>query len=77
MKRNVGGSDRLSRIVLGVVLLIAGILSFAGVFATGEGTVILLLRLLVLAVGAVFLVTGLLQTCPINSMLGIDTSEGR
>ena len=77
MDRNVGGFDRTLRIALGAVLLIVGILSFAGVFAAGGGTGMLVLRSLVVVVGAIFAVTGLLQTCPINSLLGINTYEGR
>ena len=76
MEQNVGGFDRTLRIGLGAVLLVVGILSFAGVFAKGGGTGMLVLRSLVVVVGAVFAVTGLVQTCPINSALGIDTTEG-
>jgi hypothetical protein len=77
MERNVGGSDRWLRIGLGAILLAVGILSFAGMFAAGGGTGMLVLRSLVVLVGAVFAVTGLVQTCPINSLLGINTFEGR
>jgi len=75
MEPNVGGNDRILRLVLGVVLLVVGILSFAGVYASGGGTGMLVLRSLLVVVGAVFAVTGLVRTCPINAALGISTYE--
>ncbi|WP_067737019.1 YgaP family membrane protein [Novosphingobium naphthalenivorans] len=57
-KVNVGGIDRLLRIVLGIVLLA---LVFVGP-KTMWGLI-----------GVVPLVTGLLRTCPLYSILGIKT----
>ncbi len=74
MECNVGGTDRYMRIGLGVVLLVAGVLALAGGTA-GAGLAMTVLTTLVMAVGAVFLVTGAVRFCPINSALGIDTCE--
>ncbi|MEJ2410567.1 MAG: DUF2892 domain-containing protein [Novosphingobium sp.] len=57
-KVNVGGIDRLLRIILGIVLLA---LVFVGP-KTSWGLI-----------GIVPLVTGLFRTCPLYSMLGIRT----
>jgi len=65
LKHNVGGMDRSFRIVLGLVLML---LIFFGVFT---GT----LRAVAFVVGAIALVTGVLQYCPINQMLGINTCK--
>jgi hypothetical protein len=74
MECNVGGTDRYMRIGLGAVLLVVGVLALAGGTA-GESMAMTVLTTLVIAVGAVFLVTGAVRFCPINSALGIDTCE--
>lgn len=75
MEQNVGGLDRNLRIGVGSVLLVVGILSIAGVFATGGGTAMMALRVLVVLVGAILAVTGLTRTCLVNRALGINTAE--
>lgn len=70
MDKNVGGIDRAGRIVIGVVLAIAGIAAFAGYW---EATAIVGGAALV--VGAILFVTGTTQKCPINEAAGIDTTE--
>lgn len=57
-KVNVGGIDRLLRIILGIVLL--------ALVVTGPKTMWGL-------IGVVPLVTGLFRTCPLYSILGIRT----
>ena len=57
-KSNVGGIDRVLRILVGLVLL--G-LSFAGVVGAWGW------------IGIVPLATGLLKTCPLYSILGFNT----
>lgn len=59
---NVGNTDRVIRIILGIVLLVVWYL------APGHG-----LRWLPLVLGIVALATGLLSTCPLYSLLGINT----
>ncbi len=66
MKCNVGGIDRTARIVLGIALL--GV----GFFVQLEMT----WRIVVLVVAAIALITAFVRFCPINAMLGLDTSKG-
>ncbi|MCT8328599.1 YgaP family membrane protein [Albidovulum sediminis] len=60
-KTNVGGIDRTLRILVGLALL-------AGFFLNADAS----MRWLYL-VGLIPLVTGLVGTCPIYSMLGLNT----
>lgn len=62
MKRNVGGADRRARLVLGPVLVGAGIRKGGALGAVVAGA------------GAVLLVTGAVGYCPAHSVLGIDTA---
>jgi len=66
MDRNVGGRDRRLRILLGLVLFVMGYRRRE----TASG------KLLALA-GLDLLVTALVQRCPLNALLGIDTCPGR
>ena len=66
MKRNVGATDRIIRIVVGVVLLLLGLLSPFDVA----------LRVLILLIAGIALVTGLLGTCGIYALFGISTRKG-
>lgn len=61
LTRNVGGIDRILRIVVGLALLLGFVLN------SGAD-----LRWLYL-IGLVPLATGLLQTCPLYSVLGMNT----
>ncbi|MCX7644191.1 MAG: DUF2892 domain-containing protein [Rhodobacteraceae bacterium] len=61
LKKNVGGIDRVLRIVVGLALI-------AGFFLNTDATY----RWLYL-IGIVPLLTGLLSTCPVYSLLGIST----
>lgn len=61
-KTNVGGIDRILRIVIGAVLI-------AGFFAMpGLGW-----RWVMLAAGVIALGTGLMKTCPLYQLLGLNT----
>lgn len=60
-KTNVGGIDRILRIVVGLALI-------AGFFLNADAS----MRWLYL-IGIVPLATGLMQTCPLYSILGIST----
>jgi hypothetical protein len=64
MKSNVGGIDKIVRILAGV-----GLLAF---FAIGEGTT----RYWGL-VGIVPLATGLFNFCPLYSLIGVNTCPAR
>lgn len=60
-KTNVGGIDRIARIVIGIALL-------AGFFLNRDGAYSWLYL-----IGIVPLATGLMQTCPLYSIFGIST----
>ncbi|RMD69307.1 MAG: DUF2892 domain-containing protein [Bacteroidetes bacterium] len=66
MKKNMGQVDRILRIVIAVLI---GALWYMDKI---EGT----LATVLLVIGAVFLVTALVGTCPLYSALGISTSKG-
>lgn len=67
MKKNMGNTDRLIRIVLGVVFLLAIVLQWvSGVFAVILG---------VLAV--VFIATASIKMCPLYTVLGIQTVKDK
>lgn len=59
-KLNVGSADRIVRIVVGVALL-------AAFFLTGE------MKNYWLLIGIIPLATGLLRTCPLYSIFGMNT----
>ncbi|MGY6705790.1 YgaP family membrane protein [Roseinatronobacter sp.] len=61
LARNVGGLDRILRILVGLALI-------AGFFLNAEAS----LRWLYL-IGIVPLATGLMQTCPLYSLIGVNT----
>ena len=61
-KTNVRGIDRVSRIVVGLALIAWWY------FAPGMG-----LRWLPLVLGIVALGTGLMSTCPLYSLIGLNT----
>lgn len=65
MKKNMGGADRIIRIIL--ALLFAG-LYFGGIV---EGTIGLILVVL----GAVFLLTSFISFCPLYLPFGIKTNK--
>jgi NhaP-type Na+/H+ or K+/H+ antiporter len=68
MQKNVGGVDRIARLVVGPVVLLVGIAALAGAVPLGTlGVAVALL------VGAVLTVTGAVQRCPLNALLGVDT----
>ena len=70
MDKNVGGIDRTGRIVIGVIIVIAGIAALTGYWAAGA-----VIGGVALVVGAILLVTGTTQKCPINEAVGIDTTD--
>ena len=63
MQKNVGGVDRIGRLVLGVVLLLIG---FFAPLGAGWQTVVFI-------VAAIALITGIFQYCPANQILGVNT----
>lgn len=71
MEKNVGGIDRIGRIVIGIAAAIAGVAAVTGYWGIGAtaGAVAIL-------IGVILFVTGTTQKCPINEAAGIDTTEG-
>jgi len=63
MKKNMGGTDRILRIVLAVVF---AVLYFTGTVGGTIGLVLLIL-------GAIFLATSLVSFCPLYLPFGIST----
>ena len=61
LKKNVGGIDRIARIVVGLALI-------AGFFLNADAS----MRWLYL-IGIVPLATGLISSCPLYSVLGLST----
>ncbi|MFD2174187.1 YgaP family membrane protein [Rhodobacter lacus] len=62
-KNNVGGIDKIARIVVGIALI-------AAFFLTSGGSMHWLLL-----IGVVPLITGLAGTCPLYSIVGINTCK--
>ena len=62
---NVGGFDRIFRLILGVVLIAVAYFEIL----TGTGAII------AYVVAAIALVTGLVKFCPINALLGINSCK--
>ncbi len=62
MKINVGGIDRILRIAVGIVLIALALMGTIGAWGW---------------IGIVPLATGLLKTCPLYSILGINTCPSK
>lgn len=60
MKKNVGGIDKIARIVIGAVLIGLAVTGNIGVWGW---------------IGILPLATGLLNTCPAYKLLGINTCK--
>lgn len=65
MNRNVGGLDRVSRVALGAALLAIG-------YRNRDRT----LGTLAFIAGSDITATAVIQRCPVNALLGIDTCGG-
>lgn len=78
MEKNVGGYDRLGRFVIGALLVVAGIAGYTGMLRVAVGPVPqALMALILVLIGAILVVTGYTQKCPINSMLKTNTYRSR
>lgn len=66
--------DRIARLVIGPILVLAGIAGYAGFLVLAVGPLPqALTSVIVLLVGMILLVTGLIQKCPLNRVLGFNT----
>ncbi len=59
MKTNVGGADRIVRIILGLVIIVLGF-----IFKSWWGVI-----------GFIPVITGLLNFCPAYTLLGVSTKK--
>jgi hypothetical protein len=66
MKVNEGTTDRVIRVILGIILLAIG------VFEVGSAEV---LGIVLIVVGLIILITGISGFCALYSLLGIKTCE--
>ncbi|SDZ40388.1 Protein of unknown function [Jannaschia faecimaris] len=69
MTPNVGTVDRVVRLVVGLVLILAPLLNIPAIWSSGVlayGSII---------VGLVLVATGLLRMCPLYRLLGMNTLE--
>jgi|AntRauMinimDraft_4_1070384.scaffolds.fasta_scaffold00059_37 hypothetical protein len=71
-RKNVGGWDRMARLVLGPVLLVVAGAELLGAIAIG--TVAFAVSLVV---GSILTVTGLTQKCPASQAAGVNTYDER
>ena len=69
MKINVGTPDRVARLIIGILLLIAPFVTGWAIFAAPVWTWVFVL------VGLVLVVTGLVRFCPAYSILNLSTSK--
>lgn len=65
MKKNMGSTDKLIRILLAIVF---SVLYFTGTVTGTAGIILLVL-------GGVFLFTSLISFCPLYTLLGINTCK--
>lgn len=65
MKKNMGGADRVIRVIIAVII--------AGLYFTGKitGT----MGVVLLALAGVFVLTSLIGTCPLYMPFGISTCK--
>ncbi len=74
MEKNVGGSERTARVLVGAILMAGGIAAYTGSLKVASSIAPqALTSLLILLVGVILLATGLVQSCPVNSLLGRNT----
>lgn len=69
MTANLGSIDRILRVVLGAVLILAPFLSGMALFSSGVATAISVL------VGAVLIGTAAMRFCPLYRIFGIRTCK--
>jgi hypothetical protein len=65
MKKNMGGTDKLVRIIVALLLVI---IYFKGI-VTG------VLGIILLVVAAIFIITSLISFCPLYTIFGLSTCK--
>ncbi|MHB1101574.1 MAG: YgaP family membrane protein [Devosia sp.] len=71
MRINVGTSDRMARLIFGLLLVVAPFATNLGLWANSAWT------WTSVAVGAVLLFTGIVRFCPAYAPLGLSTCKVR
>ena len=71
MIKNVGSTDRLVRLIAGLILLIIAVPSLAGMAFVGLGGWAWLVGL----VGVVLVATALMNFCPAYTLIGVNTCK--
>ena len=71
MKINVGTPDRIARLVIGVLLMIAPFITGWALFANPVWTWVFII------VGLVLAVTGLVRFCPAYALFNLSTSGNK
>ncbi len=71
MIKNVGSTDRLIRLIAGLILLIIAVPSLAGMAFMGLGGWAWLIGL----VGLVLVATALMNFCPAYTLIGVNTCK--
>lgn len=69
MNRNIGTADRMIRIVVGLALILAPMMTALAIY--GSGT----MRIASIVVGAVLVVTALVRFCPLYRVIGVKTCK--
>ncbi|ERJ05651.1 hypothetical protein HLRTI_002379 [Halorhabdus tiamatea SARL4B] len=72
MQTNVGETDRIVRLVVGIVVLAVAVAGFAEVFTYEPITSTVGLAILAV-IGLILVATGALRQCALYELLGIDT----
>jgi len=62
LKQNESPTDRMIRVVIGIVALVAGLFLFSGT-----------VQIVAYVIGAIALITGIIGFCGIYALLGIST----
>ncbi len=66
MKTNESGTDRVIRVILGIVLIVVGALALKGAEVLG---------IILIIVGLIALITGITGFCALYTLLGINTCK--
>lgn len=68
MQLNVGSTDRMVRIILGAILIALPLLGIVSSLSSTLGVIMLI-------VGAVFVITGFVSFCPLYRIIGASTKS--
>ena len=72
-KKNVGGTERIARGVVGPSLIALGVAALSGLLSLAAGTAGIAIAVLAILAGARMTVTAVTQRCYMNAIIGRDT----